>query len=52
MGNSSAHFSQTIVHGLEKYALYHKKYPTARTWVHFFKYIVFSSKPAIYIIEK
>ena len=33
------------MHGLEKYALYCKKYPIAIVWVHFFKYIVFSSKP-------
>ena len=47
MGNSTAYFSQIIMHGLEKYALYHSKYPIAIAWVHFLKYIEFNFKQVI-----
>ena len=51
MGNSTAYFSQIIMHGLEKYALYCQKYPIALAWVHFLKYIEFNSKPAIFFLN-
>ena len=36
-------FHKTIIHGLEMYALYCKKDPIVIAWVHFYKYIDFSS---------
>ena len=35
------------MHGLEKYALDQKQDPIVIAWVHFYKYIIFGSKPAI-----
>ena len=47
MGEGKLTFHKIIKHGLGRYTLYCKKNPTAIVWVHFYKYIIFSSKPAI-----
>ena len=40
------------MHGPEKYKLHHKKDPITIAWVHFIKYIAFSSKPFTLFIKK
>ena len=47
MGDSTAYFSQIVMPGLEKYALYCWKYPIDVVWEHFLKYIEINSKPSM-----